>query len=70
MEPVKAITPGSGGGGGTTPGGKTTKNRRKPVSTPASPTRTTREPQCTCMTADQYARLRAQDPRIRGIFQY
>lgn len=25
-----------------------------------------REPQCTCMTPEQYARLRAQDPRFRG----
>ncbi|XP_024085963.1 protein still life, isoform SIF type 1 isoform X2 [Cimex lectularius] len=41
------------------------KTKRKPLSTPASPSRS-REPQCTCMTADQYARLRAQDPRIRG----
>ncbi|KAK4294179.1 hypothetical protein Pmani_033175 [Petrolisthes manimaculis] len=40
------------------------KGRKKPVSTPASPSRT-REPQCTCMTAEQYARLRAQDPRYR-----
>lgn len=39
--------------------------RRKPLSTPASPSRA-REPQCTCMTAEQYARLRAQDPRYRG----
>ncbi|KAK8732084.1 hypothetical protein OTU49_007177 [Cherax quadricarinatus] len=45
-------------------GGGKTKGRRKPVSTPASPSRT-REPQCTCMTAEQYARLRAQDPRYR-----
>lgn len=42
-----------------------TKAKRKPLSTPASPSRS-REPQCTCMTADQYARLRAQDPRYRG----
>ncbi|KAK7604342.1 hypothetical protein V9T40_005528 [Parthenolecanium corni] len=41
------------------------KTRRKPLSTPASPNRS-REPQCTCMTADQYARLKAQDPRFRG----
>uniref|UniRef100_T1I3W9 WH1 domain-containing protein n=1 Tax=Rhodnius prolixus TaxID=13249 RepID=T1I3W9_RHOPR len=41
------------------------KTKRKPLSTPASPSRS-REPQCTCMTADQYARLRAQDPRYRG----
>lgn len=39
-----------------------TKVRRKPVSTPTSPSRS-REPQCTCMTADQFNRLRAQDPR-------
>ncbi|KAF4516814.1 hypothetical protein B566_EDAN006208 [Ephemera danica] len=38
------------------------KAKRKPLSTPASPSRA-REPQCTCMTAEQYARLRAQDPR-------
>ncbi|XP_064098883.1 protein still life, isoform SIF type 1-like isoform X4 [Macrobrachium nipponense] len=55
---------GGGGGGGAGTGGKN-KGRRKPVSTPASPSRT-REPQCTCMTAEQYARLRAQDPRLRG----
>ncbi|XP_065201783.1 protein still life, isoform SIF type 1 isoform X2 [Planococcus citri] len=41
------------------------KTKRKPLSTPASPSRS-REPQCTCMTADQYARLKAQDPRFRG----
>ncbi|KAF5288932.1 hypothetical protein FQA39_LY03811 [Lamprigera yunnana] len=41
------------------------KTKRKPVSTPASPSRA-REPQCTCMTPEQYARLRAQDPRYRG----
>ncbi|CAL4115967.1 unnamed protein product, partial [Meganyctiphanes norvegica] len=58
LEPVRG---GSAGGGS----GKT-KGRRKPVSTPASPSRATREPQCTCMTAEQYARLRAQDPRYRG----
>ncbi|EEB20227.1 still life, sif, putative [Pediculus humanus corporis] len=40
------------------------KTKRKPLSTPASPSRS-REPQCTCMTAEQYARLRAQDPRYR-----
>lgn len=44
-----------------------TKAKRKPLSTPASPSRS-REPQCTCMTADQYARLRAQDPRYRGKY--
>ncbi|XP_050692900.1 protein still life, isoform SIF type 1-like isoform X14 [Eriocheir sinensis] len=58
LEPVR----GGGGGGG---GGGKVKGRRKPVSTPASPSRA-REPQCTCMTAEQYARLRAQDPRYRG----
>ncbi|XP_034237865.1 protein still life, isoform SIF type 1 isoform X3 [Thrips palmi] len=41
------------------------KVKRKPVSTPASPSRA-REPQCTCMTPEQYARLRAQDPRYRA----
>ncbi|KAI5731395.1 hypothetical protein M8J77_009341 [Diaphorina citri] len=42
------------------------KTKRKPLSTPASPNRS-REPQCTCMTPEQYARLRAQqDPRFRG----
>jgi len=41
------------------------KAKRKPMSTPASPSRT-REPQCTCMTTEQYARLRAQDPRYKG----
>ncbi|KAF5297733.1 hypothetical protein FQR65_LT09906 [Abscondita terminalis] len=41
------------------------KTKRKPLSTPASPSRA-REPQCTCMTPEQYARLRAQDPRYRG----
>nr|XP_027212695.1 protein still life, isoform SIF type 1-like isoform X4 [Penaeus vannamei] len=51
LEPVRA-------------GGGKNKGRRKPVSTPASPSRA-REPQCTCMTAEQYARLRAQDPRFR-----
>ncbi|XP_045120362.1 LOW QUALITY PROTEIN: protein still life, isoform SIF type 1-like [Portunus trituberculatus] len=59
LEPVRG---GVGGGGG---GGKAKGGRRKPVSTPASPSRA-REPQCTCMTAEQYARLRAQDPRYRG----
>lgn len=39
--------------------------KRKPLSTPASPSRA-REPQCTCMTAEQYARLKSQDPRYRG----
>ncbi|XP_066583859.1 protein still life, isoform SIF type 1 [Prorops nasuta] len=41
------------------------KTRRKPVSTPASPSRS-REPQCTCMTPEQFARLRSQDPRYRA----
>lgn len=41
------------------------KTRRKPLSTPASPNRS-REPQCTCMTPEQFARLRNQDPRYRG----
>jgi len=44
------------------------KPKRKPLSTPASPSRVSREPQCTCMTAEQYARLKAQDPRYRGTF--
>ncbi|XP_075970598.1 guanine nucleotide exchange factor still life isoform X11 [Anticarsia gemmatalis] len=47
------------------------KGKRKPVSTPASPNRSSltygREPQCTCMTQEQYARLRtSQDPRYRS----
>ncbi|ENN80909.1 hypothetical protein YQE_02697, partial [Dendroctonus ponderosae] len=42
------------------------KAKRKPLSTPASPSRGPREPQCTCMTAEQMAKLRAQDPRYRG----
>ncbi|CAB3221425.1 unnamed protein product [Arctia plantaginis] len=45
------------------------KAKRKPVSTPASPNRsslTYRELHCTCMTQEQYARLRAQDPRYRS----
>ncbi|CAK1604222.1 unnamed protein product [Parnassius mnemosyne] len=46
------------------------KTKRKPVSTPASPNRSSltygREPQCTCMTQEQYTRLRAQDPRYRS----
>ncbi|KAG5886176.1 hypothetical protein JTB14_000352 [Gonioctena quinquepunctata] len=42
------------------------KTKRKPLSTPASPSRAAREPQCTCMTSEQYARLKAQDPRYRG----
>ncbi|KAL5293086.1 TIAM1 family protein [Megaselia abdita] len=47
------------------PGKGKAKAKRKPLSTPASPSRA-REPQCTCMTPEQYARLRAQDPRYRG----
>ncbi|KAF9415017.1 hypothetical protein HW555_007284, partial [Spodoptera exigua] len=46
------------------------KAKRKPLSTPASPNRSSltygREPQCTCMTQEQYARLRAQDPRYHA----
>ncbi|CAG9832851.1 unnamed protein product [Diabrotica balteata] len=48
---------------------KTAGGKRKPLSTPASPSRPAasgREPQCTCMTSEQYARLKAQDPRYRG----
>ncbi|XP_036144518.1 protein still life, isoform SIF type 1 isoform X6 [Monomorium pharaonis] len=41
------------------------KTRRKPLSTPASPIRS-REPQCTCMTPEQFARLRSQDARYRS----
>ncbi|XP_077265511.1 guanine nucleotide exchange factor still life isoform X10 [Temnothorax americanus] len=41
------------------------KTRRKPLSTPASPSRS-REPQCTCMTPEQFARLRTQDTRYRS----
>ncbi|XP_032674977.1 protein still life, isoform SIF type 1 isoform X10 [Odontomachus brunneus] len=41
------------------------KTRRKPLSTPASPSRS-REPQCTCMTPEQFARLRSQDSRYRN----
>ncbi|KAL1514140.1 hypothetical protein ABEB36_003448 [Hypothenemus hampei] len=48
------------------PGKQKFKQKRKPLSTPASPSRGSREPQCTCMTAEQFARLRAQDPRYRG----
>ncbi|XP_043208473.1 protein still life, isoform SIF type 1-like [Amphibalanus amphitrite] len=47
-------------------GKKQKGNKRKPLSTPSSPSGGGREPQCTCMTAEQYARLRAQDPRFRG----
>ncbi|XP_076621932.1 guanine nucleotide exchange factor still life isoform X7 [Colletes latitarsis] len=42
------------------------KTRRKPLSTPASPSRS-REPQCTCMTPEQFARLRSQEARFRGF---
>ncbi|XP_049865888.1 protein still life, isoform SIF type 1 isoform X7 [Pectinophora gossypiella] len=49
------------------------KAKRKPLSTPASPNRSSltygREPQCTCMTQEQYARLRAQDPRYPAARQ-
>ncbi|XP_011865981.1 PREDICTED: protein still life, isoform SIF type 1 isoform X5 [Vollenhovia emeryi] len=41
------------------------KTRRKPLSTPASPSRS-KEPQCTCMTPEQFARLRSQDTRYRS----
>ncbi|XP_073842319.1 protein still life, isoform SIF type 1-like isoform X5 [Musca autumnalis] len=47
------------------PGKSKVKAKRKPLSTPASPSRVRSEPQCTCMTAEQYARLR-NDPRVRG----
>ncbi|KAI8126435.1 isoforms C/SIF type 2, Protein still life [Lucilia cuprina] len=47
------------------PGKGKVKAKRKPLSTPASPSRVRSEPQCTCMTAEQYARLR-NDPRVRG----
>ncbi|CAG7718838.1 unnamed protein product [Allacma fusca] len=43
----------------------TVNPRRRPLSTPTSPSKA-REPQCTCMTAEQYARLRAMDPRFRA----
>ncbi|XP_026674404.1 protein still life, isoform SIF type 1 isoform X5 [Ceratina calcarata] len=42
------------------------KTRRKPLSTPASPSRS-REPQCTCMTPEQFARFRSQEARYRGF---
>ncbi|XP_033364559.1 protein still life, isoform SIF type 1 isoform X1 [Bombus vosnesenskii] len=42
------------------------KTRRKPLSTPASPSRS-REPQCTCMTPEQLARFRSQEARYRGF---
>ena len=60
--------PNSGGGGGAAgPGGMMMAGpRRRPLSTPTSPSKS-REPQCTCMTAEQYARLRAMDPRFRGM---
>uniref|UniRef100_A0A1A9W4U8 WH1 domain-containing protein n=1 Tax=Glossina brevipalpis TaxID=37001 RepID=A0A1A9W4U8_9MUSC len=47
------------------PGKGKVKAKRKPLSTPASPSRVRSEPQCTCMSAEQYARLRT-DPRVRG----
>ena len=44
----------------------TTKNSSR--STPTSPSRT-REPQCTCMTPEQFSNLRAQrNHRIRGSY--
>ncbi|XP_078039922.1 guanine nucleotide exchange factor still life isoform X3 [Augochlora pura] len=42
------------------------KTRRKPLSTPASPSRS-REPQCTCMTPEQFARLRSQEAKFRNF---
>ncbi|XP_071747174.1 protein still life, isoform SIF type 1 isoform X11 [Lepeophtheirus salmonis] len=49
-----------------TRGNSCSGNKPSSRSTPASPSRS-REPQCTCMTSEQYARLRASnDPRIRG----
>ncbi|XP_015436114.1 PREDICTED: protein still life, isoform SIF type 1-like [Dufourea novaeangliae] len=42
------------------------KPRRKPLSTPGSPSRS-REPQCTCMTPEQFARLRNQEARYRSF---
>nr|XP_033325968.1 protein still life, isoform SIF type 1 isoform X7 [Megalopta genalis] len=42
------------------------KTRRKPLSTPASPSRS-REPQCTCMTPEQFARLRNQEAKFRNF---
>ncbi|XP_076646703.1 guanine nucleotide exchange factor still life isoform X2 [Halictus rubicundus] len=42
------------------------KTRRKPLSTPASPNRS-KEPQCTCMTPEQFARLRNQEARFRSF---
>ena len=50
----------------STSGKQKVKVKRKPLSTPASPSRA-REPQCTCMTPEQYARLKAQDPRYRKL---
>ncbi|XP_037046728.1 protein still life, isoform SIF type 1 isoform X5 [Bradysia coprophila] len=47
------------------PGKGKIKAKRKPLSTPASPSRS-REPQCTCMSADTYNRIRSTDPRYRG----
>ncbi|KAK2576133.1 hypothetical protein KPH14_007463 [Odynerus spinipes] len=41
------------------------KTRRKPLSTPASPSRS-REPQCTCIISEQFARVRSQDARYRN----
>ncbi|XP_063981634.1 protein still life, isoform SIF type 1 isoform X1 [Diachasmimorpha longicaudata] len=39
------------------------KPRIKPLSTPASPSRS-KAPQCTCMPPEQFARLRTRDPRF------
>ncbi|KAM8710412.1 hypothetical protein ACLKA7_017090 [Drosophila subpalustris] len=62
---LKLDPPGSKGGGGGGGGQGKVKAKRKPLSTPASPSRVRQEPQCTCMSAEQYARLRT-DPRVRG----
>ncbi|XP_017756918.1 PREDICTED: protein still life, isoform SIF type 1 isoform X2 [Eufriesea mexicana] len=43
---------------------KINKIRKKPLSTPASPSRS-REPQCTCMTSEQLAKFRNPGPRYR-----
>ena len=48
---------------------RSASTKRRTNSTPASPSHA-REPQCTCMTPEQYARLRAQDPRLRGCHFY
>ncbi|XP_043277987.1 protein still life, isoform SIF type 1 isoform X3 [Venturia canescens] len=41
------------------------KPRIKPLSTPASPSRTKAAPQCTCMRLEQLSTLRNQDPKMR-----